>query len=204
MYLKLNRIQYPIYNLGPGKRIGIWTQGCSIKCEGCVSRSLWSIKKGKNIKIGNFLKILCSDFNDYDGITITGGEPFDQYESLIQLCRGIKENTTLSIFIYTGFTIEDLYQKFNKREIIHYVDYILDGPYIKNQHSNTNLKGSENQKFYKKIAKKMVPFENHHEIDKKWSFNLANENVFLSGIPKENDLQKIVSELHSKGIKIKF
>jgi anaerobic ribonucleoside-triphosphate reductase activating protein len=204
MFLKLNRIQYPIYNLGPGKRIGIWTQGCSIKCEGCVSSSLWSIKKGKNVEVENLLKILSSDFIGYDGITITGGEPLDQYESLIQLCRGIKENTTLNILIYTGFTIEDLYKKYNKWEIINFVDFILDGPYIKNQHSNTNLKGSENQKFYKKLAGKMVQVEDFYKADNKWSFNLANENVFLSGIPQKNDLQKIVSELNSKGIKIKF
>lgn len=41
MNWRLNKIQYPVYNLGPGRRVGIWVQGCDLGCEGCVNQTLW-------------------------------------------------------------------------------------------------------------------------------------------------------------------
>ena len=34
MNWQLNKIQYPLYNLGVGKRIGIWVKGCTLACDG--------------------------------------------------------------------------------------------------------------------------------------------------------------------------
>ncbi len=53
MYWKLNRILHPVYNLGEGKRIGIWVQGCSLKCPNCISPDLWTTSGGKSVKVEN-------------------------------------------------------------------------------------------------------------------------------------------------------
>ena len=39
--IALNRLHWPVTVLGPGRRVGIWMQGCSIGCRGCVSRDTW-------------------------------------------------------------------------------------------------------------------------------------------------------------------
>ena len=46
MMLYLSRIHFPVTTLGPGRRIGIWFQGCSIRCKGCVSADTWGTGKG--------------------------------------------------------------------------------------------------------------------------------------------------------------
>ncbi len=48
---QLNRIQYPVNNLGNGKRIGIWVQGCSLSCKGCISQTLQNQKGGNQVNI---------------------------------------------------------------------------------------------------------------------------------------------------------
>ena len=38
----LNRVHFPVTALGPGRRVGIWLQGCSIRCPGCMSLDTWA------------------------------------------------------------------------------------------------------------------------------------------------------------------
>ncbi len=41
MNILLNKAHFPVTVLGPGRRIGIWLQGCSIGCAGCISQDTW-------------------------------------------------------------------------------------------------------------------------------------------------------------------
>ncbi len=41
MELSLSRVHFPVTTLGPGRRLGIWFQGCSIRCPGCISADTW-------------------------------------------------------------------------------------------------------------------------------------------------------------------
>ncbi|HSV19446.1 MAG TPA: 4Fe-4S cluster-binding domain-containing protein, partial [Casimicrobiaceae bacterium] len=45
--IELNKAHWPVTVLGPGKRIGLWLQGCSIHCPGCVSQDTWSADPSK-------------------------------------------------------------------------------------------------------------------------------------------------------------
>ena len=40
--VSISRLHFPVTTLGPGHRIGIWFQGCSIRCEGCLSMDTWA------------------------------------------------------------------------------------------------------------------------------------------------------------------
>ena len=73
MNWQLNKIQYPLYNLGVGKRIGIWVQGCTLACDGCINEMIWSKKKGKSIAVYDLYQFIESIKEDYDGVTISGG-----------------------------------------------------------------------------------------------------------------------------------
>lgn len=75
--LLVNIIHYPVYTLGPGKRVGIWLQGCSIRCKGCMSSHTWEFDKNRAIKIEQVTNILKSF--GCKRLTISGGEPFDQH-----------------------------------------------------------------------------------------------------------------------------
>lgn len=204
MYWRLNRIQYPIYNLGPGTRIGIWVQGCSLKCKGCISPSLWPTQNGKNIDIEYLVRQLSKVQDRFNGVTISGGEPFDQYESLIAFSAFIKKKTNFDIYSFSGYTIEELVRKFPDRLFMNYLDYLLDGRYLLDKHENNNTRGSTNQNLYK--------FEKGHPVlqqsfftSKCWSINVSENNqVFMSGIPQKNDLSTIKNHLRKIGIKMEF
>ena len=204
MYLRLNRIQLPIYNLGPGKRIGLWVQGCSIKCNGCINPSLWSNEKGKLIDIESLVNGIYAIGGDYEGITISGGEPFEQYDALIAFCAFLKEKTSLSIFVFTGYYLIELEQKFSDKLFLKYIDYIMDGRFEKELHNDNNTRGSSNQKLYKIVEDSAVLQNNLFKGDR-WSVSISNENqLFISGIPKKGELKRISSNLKKLGLQLEF
>ena len=203
MHWQLNRIQYPIYNLGPGKRIGFWVQGCSRKCEGCISKTLWKKSKGRKIKIDYLVHQICKIEKNFEGVTITGGEPFDQYESLIAFCAFLKQKSSLNIYCFSGYYLDELVQKHPDKLFMKYIDYLLDGRYLLQQHENKNVRGSSNQQLYKFINSQPKSQKSFFTTDK-WSVFVNNKQVYMSGIPKYEDLISINKDFENKGINIKF
>lgn len=194
MYWKLNRIMYPVYNLGPGKRIGIWVQGCSINCEGCISIALWDKKKGTGVNVIHLANKILHMKEKFDGITITGGEPFDQYEALIVFSSLIKMKSNLNLFLYTGYDILELENKYKDKAFLKYIDFLIDGRFINNLLSTDNIRGSTNQNIYK-IEDYKYKLLNTLKVPKMWSLFAKNKSLFLSGIPAKNDLIKIKKNL---------
>jgi anaerobic ribonucleoside-triphosphate reductase activating protein len=201
MIFQLNKIQYPIYNLGPGKRMGIWLQGCSIHCKDCINTSTWSKKDGKEIHIIDLYNIVNLICKDYDGITITGGEPFDQYLPLMTFLYMLKRKTTLNILCYTGYRLDELEQKFPDKAFYNCIDYLIDGRYNSDTPSSNSLKGSENQHIYKFIDNKPVK-TNLMNAEKKWSLKFDDDTIYMAGIPAQNEMKIIADNMLSKGINI--
>lgn len=204
MNWRVNKIQYPIYNLGEGKRIGIWVQGCNLACKGCVNKTLWSNKGGKNISVIDVFNWVVSIQNDFDGITISGGEPFQQYEQLIAFLHLIKTKTSLTVHCFSGYYLNELEQQFHDKLFLKYIDTLVDGRYIEEQHEDTNIKGSANQSVYRIIDEVPVK-QNKTRASKKWSLNVSSKNeIYMSGIPKKNELKTLCNELAEVGIQKTF
>lgn len=90
MKLALSRVHFPVTTLGPGRRLGIWVQGCSIRCPGCISSDTWA-KRAADVEIAELLDLVRPWLHECDGITISGGEPFEQLEALEQLLHAIRQ-----------------------------------------------------------------------------------------------------------------
>jgi len=82
----IDRLLFPIYTLGPGNRIVIWTKGCTKRCKNCSNPELWNIEKSKNRDIKDLFQLILniSKENQIDGITFTGGDPIEQFDELIE------------------------------------------------------------------------------------------------------------------------
>jgi anaerobic ribonucleoside-triphosphate reductase activating protein len=78
--IALSRLHFPVTTLGPGRRIGIWLQGCSIRCPGCISADTWAAAQGQTTTEAVVDAIILW-LPDAEGITVSGGEPFDQPEA---------------------------------------------------------------------------------------------------------------------------
>jgi len=148
--MQVERILYPVETLGPGKRMGIWTIGCSKRCSNCVSPELWEQRKDKNISVIQLFKFVSKVMREYkvDGITISGGDPLEQPEDLLEFLNIIYP-LCQDILIYTGYTLEQLQDKWPKERVDFLRSHcavLIDGPYIDELNDNTiPLRGSTNQ-----------------------------------------------------------
>jgi anaerobic ribonucleoside-triphosphate reductase activating protein len=199
MIWHLNKIQYPVYNLGPGKRLGIWVQGCSIHCKGCINKSTWNKKNGKKLPVINVYEIVNQLCQDYDGITITGGEPFDQYPQLMAFATMLKRKTNLNILCYTGFNLEELETKFPDKVFYKCIDFLIDGRFEKDNPSSNSIKGSENQAIYS-FADGYPVKTDLRNIAKTWSIKCENEMVYMAGIPGDEEMDKMIKNLYESGL----
>jgi anaerobic ribonucleoside-triphosphate reductase activating protein len=149
----IDRILYPIETLGPGKRIVLWTAGCSKHCEHCANPELWNTAGKKNVCVNDLAQIiknLCTN-NCVDGITFTGGDPLEQMDELLDLLGRIKPVVT-DVLVYTGYELSDLQLLFDKKKIEQLeklVSVLIDGPYVDERNDDTcTLRGSSNQCIY--------------------------------------------------------
>jgi len=130
---------------GPGKRLVIWVQGCTLHCKGCVNKELWDKNKGKSYSSDYFVDIVKS--NNLDGITLLGGEPMQQSEQLLPLVKNIT-NLGKSIVCFTGYEIDELKKK-SQIDILNLCDFLICGRFIESQRNlYLQFRGSDNQKVY--------------------------------------------------------
>lgn len=204
MKWQLNNIKYPVYNLGEGKRIGIWVQGCDLGCKGCINMTLWNNDNGKPINVLDTYNLIIDLCEEYDGITISGGEPFQQYEALITFIHLIKKNTSLGIYCFTGYELDEINKLYPDKLYLKYIDKLVTGRYIGEKHSDDNIKGSSNQKLYNFINEKPIEIKENRTVNKLGLYVGLDGQIQMTAIPKKNEISKIESELKEKGIFKKF
>ena len=131
---------------GPGLRTSIYLAGCAHRCPGCHNPQTWDFYAGKDMKVDELINIISqSDFN----VTLTGGDPIYQAEALIPLAKKIRE-LGYSIWLYTGFTFEQLQDMPIAMQLLEYIDTIVDGPFILEQRDTSlQFRGSSNQRIIK-------------------------------------------------------
>ena len=144
MYLSVLNIVKQTAADGTGLRNTLFLAGCPHHCKGCHNPSSWNVKNGKIISVEGVAKELLDDYCD---ITISGGEPFEQIDSVIELLKILKKYNK-NIWIYTGYKYEDLLNILTKKqqEVFHYIDVLVDGKYIEELRDLSRFCGSTNQR----------------------------------------------------------
>lgn len=134
---------------GPGLRTVIWTQGCHHHCKGCQNPQTWSFEGGGLISIKEVLKEI--DKLEYQsGLTFSGGDPMYQPYACNEIAKYARKKG-LNIWVYTGFTFEELINmsKFDPiyLEFIKNIDVLVDGRFILEERDLSLLfRGSRNQR----------------------------------------------------------
>jgi anaerobic ribonucleoside-triphosphate reductase activating protein len=142
---------YRLYNGsvvdGPGRRSVVQVSGCSIRCEHCFVPQTHERSNGKLVSISSIVDEVVSHRAEHDGVTILGGEPFDQPESVAELVSRLK-NHGLPITVYSGHTIEQLILRRvpSIDYILTHIDLLIDGPFISEMRDGAGeYRGSKNQ-----------------------------------------------------------
>lgn len=202
--LDLSRMHFPVTTLGPGERIGIWFQGCSLKCPGCISVDTW--KRGKaQIPLEKIYCQIDSWAAEADGITISGGEPFEQYDQLESLLSHIKETyPNLSVLVYSGFSYEVLRDKVAALKGL--IDAIISEPYEQENPSLHPWMGSANQQLHLLSERSRIEFtETSYEPNKqaeRVDATFVDDQLWMTGILKQGALEELAKHLEKQGHKI--
>jgi anaerobic ribonucleoside-triphosphate reductase activating protein len=163
-----NRIRLGLHGIvprttanGPGVRYGIWVQGCVRHCPGCLNPSMLEPLKvdapdfAKPSTPGwveiprllDWIREECAG-GGVEGITVSGGEPFDQIEALFALLAGARM-LNLGVVVFTGYTKEALMDKVEGAKFFKpksMIDILVDGAYERGDAVEGELRGSANQR----------------------------------------------------------
>ena len=133
---------------GEGMRMVIFTSGCKHNCEGCHNKPMQSFFYWDEWDVDELFNYIKNNCDLIDGITYSGGDPFEQSTSLIYLSKLIKEELNLSIWCYTGYTLEEINNSLdNKKELLKYIDVLVDGKFMQDKKENAlKYTGSSNQR----------------------------------------------------------
>ena len=138
---------------GIGLRYSLYFSGCTHKCKGCHNEYSWNPENGDTVTY-EMLERIAEEINTnamLDGITISGGDPLFNPEDMIKILRFLKEKTGKDIWMYTGYTLEQIRKDEKRNACLEYVDVLVDGPFIKQLYTpDLQFKGSSNQRIIKK------------------------------------------------------
>ena len=130
---------------GDGLRMVLWFQGCLYECKGCHNLESWAIDGGQVYLIEDIVNEIKKHPHN-EGLTLSGGDPLLQISALKILLPQLKD-LGLNIWLYTGDVYENLIKDSNFRDIIKYIDILVDGPFVEKMLDlNLSYRGSSNQR----------------------------------------------------------
>ena len=120
---------------GPGVRAAVWVQGCAVRCPGCFNPHLWATR---GARLGDPAE-RAAEWVDAavaagaEGITLLGGEPFDQADALAVVAEAFRD-AGLGVMAFSGYTFERLQEWSRDRpdiaRLLAATDLLCDGPYL--------------------------------------------------------------------------
>lgn len=133
---------------GSGFRSVLFVSGCHHACPGCHNQAMQDFSYGESLSIMTLLERIKKNKPLLEGVTFSGGEPFEQCEVLSELAKLIKQEG-LDLWCYSGYTYEQLKADSNKHCLLNLIDVLVDGPFIQSKaNSELKFRGSSNQHIY--------------------------------------------------------
>ena len=195
-------MHFPVTALGPGARIGVWFQGCSIRCPGCVSLDTWAHDRGRST-VDAVLHAISPSLATADGITVSGGEPFDQPEALFGLLAAWRAVHAGDILVYSGYSLENLAPSLARFENL--IDALITDPFRNDLPQTLALRGSDNQRLvtltplgeerFRSYERPLAPKDRSFDI----MFDDETGGAFLAGIPRPGDMARLTELLREAG-----
>lgn len=149
--MKYLNLTYPDLENGLGCRATLWIAGCSHHCKGCHNPETWDFNQGIDFTEDSYKTLSNTLSKPYiQGITLSGGDPLYKHNvcGVIALCKRIKKDfPNKNIWLYTGYTWEEILKSSTLSEVLKYIDYLVDGPFIQELRDvSLAFRGSSNQR----------------------------------------------------------
>jgi anaerobic ribonucleoside-triphosphate reductase activating protein len=124
--LRIHAIAAHSRSNGPGSRTVIWLQGCKPGCPGCYTPAMHDSAGGCTWDVDD-LAVHIAATPDIDGVTLSGGEPFEQPLGVLALLRQLRESSSMSVLIFSSYTRAEIEAKPLGWAILALCDVLVDG-----------------------------------------------------------------------------
>lgn len=194
---------YPVEGLGPGRRVALWVRGCRRHCPECIAPELWA--PGTPTPVADVAAELLPLLAGADGLTISGGEPFDQASALRTLVALLRVHHDVEVLVYTGYRREELADG-EAAALLDAIDLLIDGPYDRDVPNTLGWRGSDNQRVhllspraarYAALATAPMPDQRPLQVQM-----LGATRYRLIGIPRRGDLAAYRDAMAARGIQV--
>lgn len=142
---------YDIAN-GPGIRTTIFVTGCTHRCKGCFNELYMDFNYGTPwTEVQTELILKCLKDPSISGLTVLGGEPMQNAEGLIPVLTKVRESigrgSEKTIWLYSGYTFEEILADEKKVSLLSLCDVLVDGRFVEElKNPRLKFRGSENQR----------------------------------------------------------
>jgi anaerobic ribonucleoside-triphosphate reductase activating protein len=171
----------------------------------------WSADESRNVSVDDLLA-WCRKVGDagFDGVTISGGEPFDQPNALVVLLKGLREwrrvaKLEFDILCYSGYPLKTLQKE--HAGVLALLDAVIPEPFVDSQPPVSVWRGSANQslvplsdlghrRFDEFVSKPLV------DTDKKMQLAVEHGKIWMIGIPARGDMEKVEALCSSRGLSL--
>ena len=196
--LRVAHIVHGCGTLGPGRRTVVWVRGCTRRCPGCVATPI--LGDGPTLLIDpDALAARLLAQPQEEGVTFSGGEPFEQAEALAVVAMAVRA-VGRSVMVYSGSTLEELRESTEPgvRSLLAASDILVDGTFVRERQADLLWRGSANQRVHFLTPRYADPMP---EIDGRGvgvELRLdAENNLFWAGVPSPDfagDLRRAGAE----------
>lgn len=197
---------YPVEGIGPGKRLAMWVYGCRRGCAGCIAPELQP--RGVPRPLDAVLEELLPWARLADGLTISGGEPFEQASALAALIRALRAHRDLEVLVYSGYLLEELRaQGGAAAELLALIDLLIDGPFVQEAANTLQWRGSDNQRVHLLSARAQRYADNSDQpMPEQRPLQvqmLGATRVRIIGIPRRGDLAAYRAAMAARGLEVR-
>ncbi|GAA2339274.1 4Fe-4S cluster-binding domain-containing protein [Streptomyces violaceusniger] len=215
--LRISQTHFPVETLGPGRRLGIWSQGCGLACAGCMSRHTWDPLGGASRSVSSLLGLWREALaRGADGLTVSGGEPLDQPAALEALLAGAVRaraeavapggpaaGREIDILLYTGYEEEEAEADAARSAAVRHADVLVTGRFRVAEPTALVWRGSANQRMRPRTARGWARYGEHlarTESGPRLQMVEGDGDVRLYGVPRRGELAALERRLRRAGI----
>ncbi|MDT0269005.1 4Fe-4S single cluster domain-containing protein [Streptomyces sp. DSM 44915] len=204
--VRVSGSHFPVTVLGPGRRLGIWLQGCPLACAGCVSRHTWDPTGGHDTTVGALLELWRAALAaGAEGLTVSGGEPLAQPEALTALLAGAARErgaVPADLLLYTGYSTVEVVADQARLGAVRHADALVSGRYVAVRPTDLVWRGSANQRLVPRTALGTARYGPHltrRATDPTLQAVGLGSAVALLGVPRPGELAELEAGLSAAG-----
>ncbi|MEU5614676.1 4Fe-4S single cluster domain-containing protein [Streptomyces sparsogenes] len=217
--LRISGTHFPVETLGPGRRLGIWVQGCGLACAGCMSRHTWDPGGGTPRTVSSLLGLWRAALaRGADGLTVSGGEPLDQPAGLAALLAGADlarararapggpaAGRDIDFLLYTGYEEDEVERDAARSAAVHHADVLVTGRFRAAEPTRLVWRGSANQRMRPRTALGRARYEAHltrTASGPRLQVVEGEDDVRLYGVPLRGELAALERRLRRAGVRL--